>query len=297
MRAVVIHETGGPEVLRLEEAPDPEPDEGEVLVRITAAGVNRFDVNQRAGGASSFPLILGSDGAGVREDTGESVLIAGGADNQTYAELAAVKAERVWPRPEEVGDAAGAALGTPYRTAWHALVEVAGLKEGQTLLVQAGSSATGQASVDIGRALGATVYATASAGKLDRVRALGAEPLAYDDEKLAELEADVVFDPVGGDTFAASVGALARHGIVVTPGAVGNPELTVSVWALVGKAARVEGIVGQEAGRETIERIIELAADGKLAPAIDRELPLQQAAEAHRAIEARETFGKVILRP
>jgi NADPH:quinone reductase-like Zn-dependent oxidoreductase len=296
MRAVVIRETGGPEVLQVEEVPDPVPGDGEVIVRITAAGVNRFDLNQRAGGATSFPLILGADGAGIREDTGERVLIAGGAANHTYAELAAIREDRVWPLPEAVGDAAGAALGTPYRTAWLALVGVAGLKQGDTLLVQAGSSATGQAAVDVGRAVGATVYATASSAKLGRLREVGAEALAYDDERLSELGANVVFDPVG-DTIATSVAALAPHGIVVTPGAVGSPQLSLNVWSLVGKRGRIEGIAGQDAGPEVTQRIIELAAEGKLRPVIDRELALERAAEAHRAIEARETFGKVVLRP
>jgi NADPH:quinone reductase-like Zn-dependent oxidoreductase len=296
MRAAVIHETGGPEVLRVEEVPDPVPREGEVLVRVSAAGVNRFDVNQRAGGASRFPLILGADAAGVREDTGERVLIVGGAGNGTYAELTAVAADRVWPISDSIDDAAGAALGTPYRTAWWALVGVAGLHEGDTLLVQAGASATGQAAVDIGRALGATVYATASPAKLDRLREIGAEALTYDDPRLAELGANVAYDPVG-DTIATSVAALAPHGIVVTPGAVGNPQLSLNVWSLVGKRGRIEGVAGQEAGPETTQRIIDLAAEGKLKPVIDRELSLEQAAEAHRAIEGRETFGKVILRP
>ncbi|MFN2629789.1 MAG: hypothetical protein ABR569_14335 [Gaiellaceae bacterium] len=110
------------------------------------------------------------------------------------------------------------ALGVPYRTAWWSIVDLGGLGEGDTLLVQAGSSATGQARVDIGRALGATVFATASETKPERLRELRAEPLAYDDPHLDELQADVVFDPVGADTFARSVAAVGKGGRVVTPG-------------------------------------------------------------------------------
>lgn len=295
MHAVVLHETGGPEVLRYEEVPDPEPGEGEILVRIETAGVNHFDLNQRAGGASSFPLILGMDGAGRRDDNGQRVLVTGAPG--TYAELAAAPEQNVWSIPDSLDASRAAALPIPYRTAWWAVVEKGGLKKGDTLLVQAGSSATGQAAADIGRALGATVYATASSAKLDRVRELGAEALAYDDPRLAELGADVVFDPVGGDTFARSVGALGDGGRLVTPGAVSSPEVSFSLWGLIGKRGHVIGISAQEAPRETTERLIAMAGARELSPVIDRELPLEQAAEAHRAIEARETFGKVILRP
>lgn len=295
MRAVVLHQTGGPEVLELEQVADPESGGGEVVVRIEAAGVNHYDLNQRAGAASSLPLILGVDAAGQRTDTGARVLVTGAPG--CYAELVAAAEESVWPIPDSLDAAPAAAIGVPYRTAWWAIVDIARLERGDTLLVQAGSSATGQACIDIGRSLGARVYATASGPKLDRLRDLGAEALAYDDHRLSEVAADVVFDPVGADTFSRSVEALAPDGRLVTPGAVGNPQVSFNLWTLLGKRGRIIGIGSAPAQRETIERLIELAGRGELRPVIDRELPLEQAAEAHRAIEARETFGKVILRP
>jgi NADPH:quinone reductase len=295
MRAVVLHETGGPEVLRLEEVPDPVPGEGEVLVRVQAVGVNRFDLNQRAGGARELPLILGRDAAGLREDTGDRVLLTGVPG--TYAELVAAAEDKIWTIPDSLGAPQAAALGVPYRTAWWSIVDLGELAEGKTLLVQGGSSSTGQAAVDIGRALGARVVATASPGKLDRLRELGAEALAYDDPSIEELGADVVFDPVGADTFERSVKALARDGRLVTPGAIGDSRVGFDVWSIVGKRARIIGVGSAPTERETLARLISMAADGLLRPVIDRELPLEQAAEAHRAIEARETFGKVILRP
>jgi NADPH:quinone reductase-like Zn-dependent oxidoreductase len=295
VKAVVVREAGGPDVLRLEEVPDPVPAEGEVLVRIAVAAVNHYDLNLRSGAASSFPVIPGSDAAGRREDTGERVLVTGRLG--CYAELVAAPEARVWKLPDSVADPAAASLGVAYRAAWWSLVDVAGLREGETLLVQAGSSGTGQACVDIGRALGARVVATASPGKLERLRALGAEALAYDDPSVEELAADVVFDPVGADTFARSVAALGRDGRLVTPGALGAPTVSFDVWTLVGKRGRILGIGSAPAKREILDRLIELAADGSLSPVVDRELPLADAAEAHRAIEARETFGKVLLRP
>lgn len=290
-----MHEFGAPDVLQIEEVPDPQPGDGEVLVRVEAVGVNHVDLSMRAGSASTLPAILGYDAAGRRVDTGERVLVTGTPG--TYAELVVAKEKNVYAIPDSLETAAAAALGVPYATAWWSLVELGGLKDGDTLLVQGASSATGQASVDIGRSLGAKVYATASTAKLDKVRALGAEALAYGDPKVRELEANVVFDPIGAETFADSVEALAREGTVVTPGAVGNPIVSFNLWTLMGKRARIQGIGSVSGGREAMERLISLAAEGKLEPVIDRELPLAQAADAHRAIEARETFGKVILRP
>jgi NADPH2:quinone reductase len=291
-----MHETGGPEVLHYEEVPDPQPGEDEVLVRIEAAGVNHFDLNLRAGMARALPLIPGGDGAGRREDTGERVLLTG-ARLGTYAELAAVKPASMWRIPEELEASAAAALGAPYQAAWMALVEIAELQPGETILVQSGSSGTSLACIDLAKSIGAQVFATASEQKLDRLRELEVEPLGYDDERVGELEADVVYDPVGAETFERSLSALARSGRLLTPGALGNPEVSLNLWKLVGKRARLLGVAGEAAPREALEGIIARAAQGELRPVIDRELPLAEAAEAHRAIEARETFGKVVLRP
>lgn len=295
MRAVVVHEAGGPEVLRVEEVPDPRPDKGEVLVRVEAAGVNHIDLATRASGPGSLPKIPGSDAAGRREDTGERVLLTN--TEGTYAELVAANEDNVFAIPDSLGAADAAALGAPYTTAWWSIIDLGGLKERDTLLVQGAPAATGQASVDIGLALRAKVYATAPVEKLDAVRALGAEPLAYGDPKVHQLQANVVFDPIGADTFADSVEALGQQGTLVTPGAVGDPLVSFNLWTLMGKRARIQGIGTHPVIRETMQRLISLAAERKLKPVIDRELPLDRAADAHRAIEARETFGKVILSP
>jgi NADPH:quinone reductase-like Zn-dependent oxidoreductase len=185
---------------------------------------------------------------------------------------------------------------TPYRTAWWGVVGRGELAQGQTLLVQGGASSTGQAAIDIGRSLGATVHATASEAKHDRLRELGAEPLAYDDPRIAELGADVVWEPLGARTFERSVAALGRDGRLITPGAVGDPNVSFSVWAIVGKRARIEGIAGQLTPRETFARLLEEVAGGELHPWVEREFPLAEAAEAHRLIEAGEVTGRVVLR-
>jgi NADPH2:quinone reductase len=298
VQAIVIHEGGGPEVLTYEEIPDPSPADGQVLVRLEAAGINHFDLNQRmapdATGAKP-PFTPGMDGAGTREDTGGRVLVSGSLG--TYAELVAAADENVRLIPDSLDAARAAGLGVAYKTAWASLAD-AGLQEGERLLVQAGSSGTGQAAIDIGRYLGAEIYATASRAKLEHLRELGAEPLAYDDEKIAELGAAVVFDPVLGDRFELSLSALAPTGRLVTCGALDSPMVSVNMGAVVGKRLRIIGSGGGAVTPDELDRIIGLVADGSLGgPVVDRELPLDQAAEAHRLIEERQTFGKVVLKP
>jgi NADPH:quinone reductase-like Zn-dependent oxidoreductase len=297
VRAVVIHETGGPEVLHVEEVSEPTPGDGEVLVRVEAAGVNRFDLNQRSGGASRLPLVVSSigDAAGTRVDTGARVVVT--AAKGSYAEFTTAREENVFPLPDGVAASVAAAFPVPYKAAWWAVADRAELASGETLLVQGGASSTGQAAIDIGRSLGAKVYTTASERKHGRLQELGAEPLAYDDPRVAELEANVVFDPLGARTFARSIEALARDGRLVTPGAVGDPDVSINVWALVGKRARIEGIAGQDAPREALSRLLEMLARGELHPWVEKELPLEQAAEAHSLIEADEVVGRLVLIP
>jgi NADPH:quinone reductase-like Zn-dependent oxidoreductase len=298
MKAIVIHEGGGPEVLRYEEAPDPAAGDGEVLVRIAAAAVNHFDLSQRSAPETSGatpPFTPGLDAAGTREDTGERVLVTGAPG--AYAELIAAGEEKVRPIPDSLDFARAAGLGVAYKTAWAGLHD-AELAKGETLLVQAGSSGTGQAAIDIGRCLGATVYATAGTAKHDRIRELGAEPLAYDDESISELGADVVFDPVLGESFERSLAALKPTGRLTTCGALDSPMVSVNMWSVVGKRLRIIGSGAASVTPEQLDEIIRLVGEGSLSgPVIDRELPLAEAAEAHRLIEERQTFGKLILVP
>jgi NADPH:quinone reductase len=298
MRAIIVHEAGGPDVLQIEEVSDPPVSNGLVPVRVEAAAVNHFDITQRMAPemtGATLPYTPGVDAAGTRIDTGERVLVTG--VKGTYAEVLGAPPESLRPIPDSLDSARAAALGVVYKTAWGALAD-AELQAGEILLVQAGSSGTGQAAIDIGRYLGAKVYATASSSKHERLRELGAEPLAYDDERISKLAAAVVFDPVGGEVFERSVEALAPGGRLVTPGAVDSPMVSLNLWNVIGKQLRIIGTGGGSVTSEELDRIIELVATGALqGPVIDRELPLEQAAEAHRLIENRETFGKVVLRP
>ena len=133
---------------------------------------------------------------------------------------------------------------------------------------------------------------------LERLRELGAEPLRYDDERIADLGADVVFDPVLGERLEHSLAALAPTGRVVTCGALDNPMVSVNMWTVVGKRLRIIGSGGATVTPEQLDHLVALVAEGELrGPVVDRELPLEQAAEAHRLIENRETFGKVVLTP
>ena len=298
MRAIVVHEGGGPDVLELEEVPDPAASTGQVLVRVEAAAVNHFDITQRMAPemtGTTPPYTPGLDAAGTRVDTGERVLVTGAPG--AYAELLAAPAENVRPIPDSVDFERAAGLGVAYKTAWAALGD-AELRAGERLLVQAGSSGTGQAAIDIGRHLGADVYATASSSKHDRLRELGAEPLAYDDERLPELHAEAVFDPVLGERLEQSLAALAPGGRLVTCGALDSPMVSVNMWTVVGNRLRIIGTGAGSVTPEQLDQLIELVGKGALrGPVIDRELPLEQAAEAHRLIENRETFGKVVLKP
>jgi NADPH:quinone reductase-like Zn-dependent oxidoreductase len=298
MRAIVVHAGGGPEVLQLEEVPDPVTSDGQILVRIQAAGVNHYDITQRMAPemtGTTLPYIPGLDASGTREDTGERVLVTGAPG--AYAELLAAPADNIRPLPESVDFERAAGLGVAYKTAWASLAD-AELQSGQKLLVQAGSSGTGQAAIDIGRRIGAEVYATAGSSKLDHIRELGAEPLAYDDGRISGLEVDVVFDPVLGERLEAGLNALVPGGRLVTCGALDSPMVSVNMWTVVGKRLRIVGSGGGSATPDQVDHLIELVARDELrGPVIDRELPLEQAAEAHRLIENRETFGKVLLKP
>ncbi|WP_329176759.1 NAD(P)H-quinone oxidoreductase [Streptomyces sp. NBC_01477] len=319
MRAITIAEPGGPEALVLADVPDPVPAEGEVLVEVAASAVNRADVLQRQGhyepppGASRYPGLecsgrIAAIGPGV---TGWSVgdevcaLLSGGG----YAEQVAVPAGQLLPLPEGVDLVTAAALPEVAATVWSNVFQVAHLRPGDTLLVHGGSSGIGTMAIQLGKAIGATVVATAgSAQKLAACRDLGADVLInYREqdfvEELGRPGADVILDVVGAAYLARNIDALAVNGRLVVIGMQGGTKAELNLGKLLAKRAAViatslrarppeEKTAIIAAVREHVWPLIEA---GTVRPIVDRALPLASAADAHRLMESSEHIGKILL--
>ncbi len=318
MKAVRIHEFGGPEVLRYEDAPEPQPGAGEALVRVHAASINRGDLSIRAGafGNPGFPLTIGWEVAGTVEALGPGVEgLAPGARVLAYgpwggyAEKAVFTAANTVPIPDSLGFAEAATIPVVFVSAWYALIERAATQPGETVLVQAAGSGVGMASIQLARHLGARVIATGgSPAKLELARQLGAEHVINYEESDFEADvkritdgrgADVVVDVVGGEVLAKSLRALAPGGRVIVVGnssrqsATIDPNLLLANRAVMGMMTGLLREPGKDRGR--IEQILALIQQGRLRPVVDRTFPLSQAAEAHRYLEGRSNVGKVAL--
>jgi len=311
-RAIAYTEFGGPEVLHEIEAPDVVPAPGEVAIRVEAAGVNPIDAKLRAGLRASSAIVeprrVGADGAGVVTAVGDGVdgfrvgeaVVFGGAHG-AYADAVAVRAEHVHPRPANVSAPEGAALGIPVGTAYQTLRSLA-VGTGDTLLVHGGSGAVGQAIVQFAVLWGATVVATASPARFERLRALGAIPVAY------------------GDGLADRVRAAAPQGVTVAIDAAGTDEALGTSLELVPDHRRIATIVrGADAAglgirafsggspqpltaqqqtwrAEAVPVTLALLAAGAFSVELGPEFPLSDAAGAHRAVAAGAT-GKITLVP
>jgi zinc-binding alcohol dehydrogenase/oxidoreductase len=323
MQAIVIREFGEPSVLRLEQVPDPQPEPGHVVVELRAAGLNRRDIGVRRGAyPDALPLIPGADGAGVRRDTGEEVVIlpsiawgdredapgddfrilGGPRDAGTYAELVAVPAENLFPRPPHLSWAEAAAFPLAGLTAFRALFTRARLQAGETVLVLGAGSGVSAVAVSLATQAGARAIVTSSsAEKIDRARELGAEAgVAYTNgdwpEAVVELTGgngvDVVIDSVGR-TWPDSMTCLRRGGRLVTFGATAGAEVEVS-------ARRVYfgqfSILGTTMGSpREFAALLELVRADAWRPVVDSVRPLAAAAAAHERMEAGEHFGKLVL--
>ncbi|MBD0338726.1 MAG: zinc-binding dehydrogenase [Thermoleophilia bacterium] len=314
MKAVRIHEDGGPEVLRYEEAPDPQPRHGEVLVELHAASLNHLDVWVRKGLPSvPKPRILGADGAGIRTDTGERVVINPGLDHGdgritvlgehtdgTHAELVAVPAESVYPLPDDLSFEEAAAFPLVFETAYRMLVTKADLREGELVLVWGIGGGVATAALSIAKALGARVVATSSSDeKLARAAELGADLVANHatgDVVAAVKEAggaDVVVETVGEATWAASLGAARPGARVVVCGATTGPNPPANLHRIWWKQLTVHG--STMGTREDFEGAYELVKSGRARPVIDAVLPLAEIRGAHDRIEAGRQMGKIVL--
>jgi NADPH2:quinone reductase len=306
MKAIVLEGTGGPENLVLREVPDPEPGEGLAVVDVHAAGINFADVLIRTANypqMPELPTILGSEVAG--DVDGQRVLGFTSSLGGGYASKALVERRWLLPLPASASYAEGAAFPLAFLTAWIPLTELVRIAFGSRVLVTAAAGAVGTAAVQLVKALnGRPIAAVGSEDKLELTRSLGAdEGVTYDG--LGELEpVDVVFDLVGGDVFKASLGLVKPLGSAVAAGYAGGLWEDVSPAWLVGRNI---GIQGFYLGRLTQRRpdLVEQAAKdvlrlwegGVVRPIVGHELPLEEAGEAHRLIEERQTTGKVVLIP
>jgi NADPH:quinone reductase-like Zn-dependent oxidoreductase len=315
MKAVRIHEDGGPDVLRYEDAPDPEPGPGEVLVRLHAASLNHLDLWVRKGLPSApKPRILGADGAGVRVDTGERVVINPGLEHGnvihvigehtqgTHAELVAVPETNVFPLQDSISFEEAAAFPLVFETAYRMLVTRARLAADEWVLVWGIGGGVATAALQIGKALGARVLATSSSdAKLERARGLGADTVvnhATGDVAAAVKEAtgggaDVVVETVGEATWRTSLQAAAHGGRIVVCGATSGPNPPAMLHRLWWKQLDV---LGSTMGtRADFEGAFELVSSGRARPVVDRVFPLSEARVAHERLEAGEQFGKIVL--
>ena len=318
MKAIRVKEFGGPEVLQLEDVPTPQPGPGEVLMRIYATGINPVETYIRAGKYARLPELPytpGNDGAGVVHQAGANVtefkagdrVYTAGSVTGTYAEFALCKKEQVHPLPANVSFAQGAALGTPYATAYRGLLQRAVAKPGETALVHGASGGVGIAAVQLARAHGLRVFGTAGSEEgLGLVREQGAHE---------------VFDHRTPDHFDQIMKATGGHGIDVIVEMLANVNLGKDL-TILAKGGRVV-IIGSRGPaeinpRDTMQRDADIRGmilpntppaemasihaalvagleEGALRPVIGKEFPLPDAAEAHRAVMEPGALGKIVL--
>jgi putative PIG3 family NAD(P)H quinone oxidoreductase len=321
MRAIVIEEHGGPEVLAVRDVPDPVPGPDEVLVRVVTSALNRADLLQRRGHYPGPPAevdIPGMElagrvvavGARVREHrVGDAVMgiVAGWA----HAELVAVHERQVIAVPEGLALTDAGAVPEVFFTAFDALVLQGGLRSGDWALVHAGASGVGTAAIQLARRAGAAVVATASTAKLDVCRELGAEPVDrtlgdWTDavrRLVGEQKVAVVLDVVGGDYLARNLAVLRVGGTIVQVGVMGGGSTTVPLGLMLPLRATLRGTVLRA---RPIEEKIALSqrfaaevspgfTDGSLRPVIHARFPLDEIAAAHALMETNTTIGKIVL--
>jgi putative PIG3 family NAD(P)H quinone oxidoreductase len=323
MRAIVFDQPGDPEVLHIAEVPDPVPAPGEVLLRVRATALNRADLLQRRGlyppppGAST---ILGMEAAGEIESVTDGVqqwspgvrasaLLAGGG----YAEKVAVPAVQLMPVPDNIDIITAAAIPEVFLTAHDNLLTHGRLQQGETVLIHGGAGGVGTAAIQIAKRAGATVITTAgSAQRLLRCSRLGADHgINHREEdfvaRVAEITggrgADVILDIIGAAYLERNLHSLAHDGRLVVIGMQGGVRAEVDLNRMLSRRLTLVGTTLRGRSVEQKAEIVRRAtadllpgfADGSLRPVVDRVLPLERAAEAHRAMEAGEQVGKIVL--
>ncbi len=298
MHAVVIHETGGPEVLQWEEVADPEPDEGEVLIRVHAAGVNPVDWKYRTGMAErELPAVLGHEASGIVEasrDDGfaEGDEVFGFAASGGYAELATSPAGSIAHKPEAgITHEEASTLQVSAQTAWQSLFDKAGLERGQTALITGAAGGVGHFAVQFAKHAGARVIGTGSSRNHDFVLSLGAdEYLDYSEQDVADAvsEVDVAFDTVGGEVTESLVPTVRDGGVIVTIASAPPVE-----------AAKERGIRAElhltEPNPVELREIADLIAKGDVRVELSEVIPITEVQRAHELNESGHTRGKIVL--
>jgi NADPH:quinone reductase-like Zn-dependent oxidoreductase len=316
MKAIRIHEDGGPEVLRYEDAPDPVPQDGDVLVHLRAASLNHLDLWVRKGLPSvPKPRILGADGAGTL-DNGERVVINPGIDHGdgritvvgehmdgTHAELVVVPEENVYPIPADLSFEEAAAFPLVFETAYRMLVTKAAIRPGEWVLLWGIGSGVATAGLQIAKALGANAIVTSSSDeKLARASELGADATvnhASGDvvEVVKEATdgrgADIVVEHVGEATWQRTLQAARAGGRITVCGATTGPNPPAALHRIWWKQLTVFG--STMGTKEDFEGAYELISSGRARPIVDRVFPLTEARAAHEYLEAGEQLGKVVL--
>jgi NADPH2:quinone reductase len=322
MKAAVYYETGGPDVFRYEDVPDPEVRPSGVIIRVGAVGIQGGDLLHRLNGEMpTRPHIVGYQAAGVVQAVGDKVTSVAAGDTVvatmgagSHAELVSVPERSLWKVPAGMDVTVAAGIPIEFATADDCLFEFGHLQAGETVLVHAGAGGVGLAAIQLAKAAGATVIATASSDdRLGRLTEFGmdhginyatgdvvGEVLALTDRKGVNL----VVDPVGGRTLEASIAALAYRGRISWVGRAGREDRPPDIWPIMQRNASITGVflgaemvLNPERTHALVARLIERVASGELRVVIDRTFPLADAAEAHRYIESRKAFGRVLLVP
>jgi NADPH:quinone reductase-like Zn-dependent oxidoreductase len=314
VKAVRIHEDGGPEVLRYEDAPDPEPAPDEVLIKLRAASLNRLDLWVRQGLPSvPKPRILGADGAGIDAqgrrvvinpgiEHGDRITVIGEHTDGTHAEQIAVPASNVYEIPADVSFEEAAAFPLVFETVYRMLVTRAGLQEGEWVLVWGVGSGIGSAALVLSKALGARVVATSSSDeKLAQASELGADAVVNhrtgDVVKTVKETTgpgvDVVVEHVGEATWQSTLQSVRPHGRIAVCGATSGPNPPAALHRVWWKQLT---ILGSTMGtKKDFEGAYELVRSGKARPIVDSVFPLADARAAHERMESGEQFGKIVL--
>jgi len=322
MKAAVIYENGGPDVLRYEDVPDPVCPAGCVLIDVEAISIEGGDLLARATSPPpDVPHIVGylaagtviEVGAGVEDRAvGDSVVAL--SPNGSHAARRAVPAMVTWPIPEGLDAARAACVPVAFGTAYECLFTAGELTEGQTVLVHAGAGGVGMASIQLAKQAGATVLSTASSDeKLERLKAFGLDHginYATDDfvERTRELTdsrgVDVIVDSIGGQNLVDGVAALAYRGTLVSVGVAARAGSALAIQSLWAQNNTVRGVYLGGAMLPEYARIhpmigglIDRVASGELRVEIDRSFPLAEAAAAHAYVESRKAFGRVVMTP